>query len=194
MARKLVCMTVALLCGSVCLLGGCAALQAESGRFAVDAGGYARAFETTRTTLNDLGWTLDRVDAGAGVITTLPRPSSLVHADSTSLRIEFVPAESFGRLPPDTARTQIDLGETVPSKPLVERQLIGTVTALRVRTYRPIFRPQVADVIRSGRALDPLLLAEEPERELRVPIAREPEREAETAGAIAAALRRATKP
>ncbi|MFZ2875162.1 MAG: hypothetical protein WAZ94_11865 [Phycisphaerales bacterium] len=56
------------------LLVGCA--SPGTGEFAVPAGRYDDAFVATRSVLRDSGFDIERVDARAGVITTLPKPSS----------------------------------------------------------------------------------------------------------------------
>jgi len=56
------------------LLVGCAARG--TGEFAIPAGRYDDAFVATRAVLRDSGFDIERVDARAGVITTLPKPSA----------------------------------------------------------------------------------------------------------------------
>ena len=97
-------------------LGGCASPRAEQGRFVVEAGAYEAAFDASRQTLVDMGYTLDRVDARAGVLTTQSRPASLMHPDRVSVRVEFWPRSQFGRLPSDRSRSQIDTGPS-PDRP-----------------------------------------------------------------------------
>ena len=71
--------------------------------FTVPAGRYAHAFDAARDTLRERGYTLERVDARAGVITTRPRTepalagapagagSSWLNAQRSLARVEFSP-------------------------------------------------------------------------------------------------------
>jgi hypothetical protein len=180
----------------VCLwLGGCSGPSAPGGRFGVAPGGYAEAFDACRRTLTDMGFRLDRVDAAAGVITTMGRrglgagagTADLFHAQSRSVRIEFIEADRFGRMPSDSARTQID--EAARPRVLeAGASLVGTVTALRHRTYRPGLRPQTVDALRSGRFADPSLTARDMLPSFEVPIARDPALEDEVAGRVVRSL------
>lgn len=56
------------------LLGGCAVKG--TGAFDVGAGGYDRAFEASKQVLRDYRFTLERVDAQQGVITTRDKTSA----------------------------------------------------------------------------------------------------------------------
>ncbi len=56
-------------------LAGCSS-GTPSAEFRVEAGGYARAFDAAREVLRSYRFTLNRVDARAGVITTDPKPSA----------------------------------------------------------------------------------------------------------------------
>lgn len=57
-------------------LGGCASAKGTSRTVEVGAGSYAAAFDATREVLRSYRFTLERVDARAGVITTEARFSS----------------------------------------------------------------------------------------------------------------------
>lgn len=57
------------------VMGGCAG-PAGSAEFLVAEGDYARAFDAARDVLIDHGFTLERIDAQAGVITTRAKPTS----------------------------------------------------------------------------------------------------------------------
>lgn len=57
------------------ILAGCSS-GTSSPEFRVDAGGYARAFDAAREVLRASRFTLNRVDARAGIITTDPKPSA----------------------------------------------------------------------------------------------------------------------
>lgn len=56
-------------------LGGCAQRAPTTG-LEIDAAQYASAFEAAREALIDCRFVLERVDAGAGVITTVPKASA----------------------------------------------------------------------------------------------------------------------
>ncbi|MBM4107385.1 MAG: hypothetical protein FJ255_00985 [Phycisphaerae bacterium] len=66
---------LALIAVAACLLGGCAG-SAGPAEFSVAEGDYARAFDAVRDVLIARGFTLDRIDAQAGVITTRAKPTS----------------------------------------------------------------------------------------------------------------------
>ena len=76
------------------------------------------------------------------------------HTQTRTVRVEFLSPAEAGSLASDEPRTQIDAGPLGrsfdPDGPLVAR-----VTVLVERRYRPGLRPQVADVLRSGRTVDP---------------------------------------
>ncbi len=59
-------------------LAGCAGapVRKESGSFVVPESDYQRTFVAAKDVLRDAGFTLDRVDASRGVISTRPRASS----------------------------------------------------------------------------------------------------------------------
>ncbi len=60
------------------LLAGCASVPEaapSNPAITIEAGGYADAFDRAKEALRDTGFTLDRVDARAGLITTEPRAS-----------------------------------------------------------------------------------------------------------------------
>ncbi len=158
---------------SLVVLAGCSAPPKNQGTAAVAPGRYDAAFDHARETLVGLGFTLDRVDASAGVLTTEPLDgrglaapwerqqasrageiADAVHPQSRIVRIEFLPAESLHAVPSDLGRDQITsvgpLRRVDASSPLAAR-----VTVLIERTYRPGMRPQVTDVLRSRRAFDP---------------------------------------
>lgn len=58
---------------AVSLLGGCAARVDAPREFAVAPGHYPAAFDATRELLRGMDFTLERVDADSGVISTEPR-------------------------------------------------------------------------------------------------------------------------
>lgn len=64
-------LAAAALC-TVALLTGCASSVDGPTEFTVAEGAYAEAFDATREVLREFDFTIDRVDAAAGVITTTP--------------------------------------------------------------------------------------------------------------------------
>lgn len=171
-------------------MSGCAAPRADQGRFRVEAGGYEDAFSRAREVLIDMGYRLDRVDGRAGVLTTHRRQASLVHPDWIIVEVRFVPSERYGRLPSDTPGTQIDPVSGAAAVLLGDGAVVGEVTAVRERVYRPRFQPQPVDALRSGRVTDELLVEQLGGRELIVPMERETDVEDRVAGRIAQRLGR----
>ena len=154
-------------------LAGCASPPNNAGIAAIESGAYGTAFDHARETLIDLGFTLNRVDASAGVLTTEPlsatglaapwerQQASLagefadaVHPQSRSVRIEFVPAATLDAIPSDRSRNQLS-AHTNRHRVDRSQPLAARVTVLIERTYRPGLRPQIADVVRSRRSIDP---------------------------------------
>lgn len=97
-------------------LGGCAGSHAPS--FRVEPGQYARAFDASRDVLREYRFTLERVDAAAGVITTRPKATAglatpwdseqstlgqefedLVNDQKRRVRISFEPADKAAAKP-----------------------------------------------------------------------------------------------
>ena len=177
--------TTAVILALSMFFGGCYAVPKNQGTAAIAPGSYADAFDAARETLIDLGFTLNRVDAAAGVVTTDPLSArglaapwerqqasrageiaDTFHPQSRSVRIDFVPLSTLDALPADTARNQISvgqldsqrgdqLGNQVGGLTRTSAALAARATVLIERTYRPGLRPQVADVVRSRRAVDP---------------------------------------
>lgn len=159
----------------VCTLAivGCSMPPQLAGTTRVEPGRYDEAFDRARETLVDLGFTLNRIDAAAGVLTTQPLPATgiaapwerqqaslagefadSIHPQSRSVRIEFVPAALIEAIPSDDARNQIKVDRSTGAIDTAE-PLAARVTVLIERTYRPGLRPQIADVVRSRRSFDP---------------------------------------
>lgn len=150
---------------SACLSAGCASSPGEAGapsaRAAVPAGAYAQAFDGAKSTLRDLGFLLERVDAQSGVITTKPLGSAgiatpwnqsetdldqefedLAQRQQRIARVEFVPAGT----PPDAAPPD-DLREL--SGPAQAR-----VTVSVQRVYASGLRINTNDIGRSTYTVD----------------------------------------
>ncbi|MEL6499088.1 MAG: hypothetical protein AAF937_02340 [Planctomycetota bacterium] len=186
------------------LLGGCYAVPNNAGTASVAPGAYPAAFDAAREALVDLGFTLNRIDARAGIVTTEPLSArglaapwerqqasrageiaDTVHPQSRSVRVEFVPIDTINALPSDASRNQITSASTSTLSELdTAEPLAARVTVLIERTYRPGLRPQVADVVRSRRATDP---RSEAGREFTVVIQRDPALESVIADRIARA-------
>lgn len=100
---------LAALCAAATGLGACQSTASGDGRFAVADGAYEKTFDAARLVLREQRFTLDRVDAQAGVITTTSQPAAgliapwetvqssagdevedLLHQQARRVRIEFV--------------------------------------------------------------------------------------------------------
>lgn len=66
---------VLVVAGCAALLGGCAR-GARTSDVAVSAGAYSDAFDAAKEVLREQGFSLERIDAAKGVITTQPRHSA----------------------------------------------------------------------------------------------------------------------
>lgn len=179
------------LIATACLFAACAARPAgevggvrevggKSGRFMAAPGQYHQAFDIARDELAAVGFTLDRVDAYTGIISTRAKASGglatpwdreqtslgsevadLMHPQQRIVRITFIPADLVGRVPDDEPVTQIsgegappsvaDLGQSEP--------LVGKVEVMIERVYRPYRRVSTVDVLRTSRTTDPSLRA-----------------------------------
>lgn len=60
---------------ALCALVGCASTPEGNSRFAFEAEDYPRVFDAGRDVLRDLGFTLARIDAESGVLSTEPKCS-----------------------------------------------------------------------------------------------------------------------
>lgn len=199
--------------GALLLLGGCAsrpATDGQGGRFVVEPGNYEAAFDVARDKLAGLGFTLNRIDARAGVLTTMPLASGglgtpwdrhqmtfkaevadLAHAQQRSVRITFIPASEIDHLPSDEARSQIEGGEL--KAPIVDRaeteRLVGQVQVTIERLYEPYWRLSGVSVRHSSRATDPTLRSRGMTRGFSVVTQRDSELERELANRIGSALK-----
>lgn len=100
---------LAALCAAAMGLGACQSTTNGDGRFAVAEGPYEKTFDAARLVLREQRFTLDRVDAQAGVITTTSQPAAgliapwetvqssagdevedLLHQQGRRVRVEFV--------------------------------------------------------------------------------------------------------
>lgn len=164
---RLAVLFVLVLCGA--LGWGCAARpQAVDAR--VEPGLYTAAFESAKDVLRGYDFSLDRVDAASGVITTLPKRTAgaatpwdreqsslgqefedLLDRQSRVARVDFVPAGVAGRAGnlPGSAGWQ-DLRST--PQPLAIR-----VSVQVSRRQRPGWRLESTSIRSSTRASDPAL-------------------------------------
>lgn len=103
---------LAALCAMATGLGACQSTTGGDGRFVVAEGAYEKTFDAARLVLREQRFTLDRVDAQAGVITTTSQPAAgliapwettqssaedevedLLHQQGRRVRVEFVENE-----------------------------------------------------------------------------------------------------
>ncbi|MEL7484148.1 MAG: hypothetical protein AAFN41_07320 [Planctomycetota bacterium] len=187
-----------------CITGiaGCAAPPNNAGTASIEPLAYPASFDHAREVLVDLGFTLNRVDAAAGILTTDPLPArglaapwerqqasrrgeiaDTIHPQSRTVRIEFVPASTLDAMPSDASPNQVAVSPS-PRQLNASTPLVARVTVLIERTYRPNMRPQVVDVVRTRRAFDP---AFEPGREFTVVVQRDSDLERRIADRIARA-------
>lgn len=115
----------AVLCACAAALGACQSTTSGDGRFAVAADNYERAFDAARVVLREQRFTLDRVDAQAGVITTTSQPAAgliapwetvqsgpgdeledLLHQQGRRVRVEFLENNTRGVVTVAVERTQ----------------------------------------------------------------------------------------
>ncbi|MEO1584110.1 MAG: hypothetical protein AAFR96_06005 [Planctomycetota bacterium] len=165
--------TIGVGCGSTPRASGPLPVASGAGTVDIPAGRLSLGIDAARETLVDIGFTLNRVDAAAGVITTEPltarglmapwerQQTSLaaeagdaLHPQTRTARIEFLSPAAATSLGSNTSATQID---PMPGRTTIDAStpVVAIVTVLVERHYRPGFRPQVVDVVRSSRAFDP---------------------------------------
>ncbi len=159
---------------ALALGGGCAhsvpagtesaAVASAPATIHLEAGEYARAFDQARNELRELGFVLDRVDAQAGVITTLPkgtgglatpwdreqsglddRGEDAVHRHRRIVRIEFAPAGGA----PGAAEGRDLRTEAGPIE--------GQVSATVYRVQQPGWRVNPQAILNSSYSRDPQL-------------------------------------
>ncbi len=157
---------------AACMLGGCSSSSSVQ-TFEVPAGLYAAAFDASRDVLRDRRFVLDRVDAGEGVVTSLPKPTSglatpwdadqstladevedLVHAQQRRVRISFVSQAGEGT----------DFSNTA---------CVGRVDVVLERMYLVGWQPSGKAILHSGFATDPIAQADGRSARYEVPIARD---------------------
>jgi hypothetical protein len=155
-----------------CALGGCSSSSSVQ-TFDVAAGQYAAAFDATRDVLRERRFVLDRVDAGEGVVTSLPKPTSgfatpwdadqssvadevedFIHAQQRRVRVSFVP--------------QAGEGTDLSNAPCV-----GRVDVVLERMQLVGWQPSGKAILHSGFATDPVAQAQGRAARYEVPIARD---------------------
>lgn len=134
-------------------LTGCATPEGPT-TFDVAPGGYARAFNTAREALRDAFFSIDRVDADAGVISTFPKASSGLatpwDSDQSTLRQEWED------LAADQQRTVRIAFERTPGQ---SEPSLGRVTVVIERRYRPGVRVPAKSARSASITRDPALVS-----------------------------------
>lgn len=132
-------------------LGGCASSEGPT-TFDVAPGQYTRAFDTARETLRDQFYSIDRVDAEAGVISSFPKDSAGLatpwDSDQSSLKQEWED------LAADQRRTIRIVFEREPGS---SEPTLGRVTVVVDRRYRPGIRVPAKSVRSASLTQDPAL-------------------------------------
>lgn len=132
-------------------LSGCASSEGPT-TFDVAPGQYTRAFNTARETLRDQFYSIDRVDAEAGVISTFPKDSAGLatpwDSDQSSLKQEWED------LAADQRRTIRVVFERQPGG---QEPALGRVTVVVDRRYRPGIRIPAKSVKSASLTQDPAL-------------------------------------
>src|SRR5690606_38676825 len=119
---------------------------------AIGPGEYAAAFNAARDVLRDARFEIDRVDARAGVITTVPKTTTwrdledVLNRHGRRVRVSFDPAGEAAE--PDTIR---DLLTEEPG------ELVMRVRVVVEREQRPGWRLESSAAHLSTRAGDPAL-------------------------------------
>lgn len=190
--------------GALALVGGCAGSKPLPPTFEVPPGRYDAAFDASREVLREARFPIDRVDAGAGVISTDPKTSAglatpwddeqsstrdefedLFNHQRRLVRITFEPAQP----PPNLPGTETQLGETadVPNLRRCEGPLIARVMVVIEREHRPGRRVETVSIASSTFTRDPALGPRGLGGPYWVPIAQDPA----LAGRLAAKIQKA---
>lgn len=132
-------------------LAGCASSDGPT-TFDVAPGQYNRAFNTARETLRDEFFSVDRVDAEAGVLSTFPKASAGLatpwDSEQSSLKQEWED------LAADQRRTIRVVFEREPGS---SEPTLGRVTVVVDRRYRPGIRVPAKSVRSASLTQDPAL-------------------------------------
>lgn len=201
---------------ALCTLVGCASGPAHSGtggRFVTEPVQYDAAFDIARDELAGMGFTIDRVDAYSGVITTQAKASGglatpwdreqaslqseladLAHPQQRLVRISFMPKDEADRIPGDQPVTQIT-GEGAPRSIAEVSQvepLVGVVEVTIQRVYQPHKRVSTVNVLITTQTRDPTLRSRGMHREFAVTTQRDHALEEKLAARIGTRLLRST--
>ena len=141
---------------------GCASSDPSPPRFDVPAGRYSDAFEAARDVLAAERFELERVDAGAGVLSTTAKPTSGLatpwDGEQSTTRQEF---EDLGNRQQRRVRVTFEPEPAGPEIPSDLRQsgsaLVGRVEVTVERIRRTQWRLETTAVRFSSFAVDPEL-------------------------------------
>lgn len=186
-------------------LAGCGSPGPMRSTVDLAPGQYAEAFDASRAVLGEMGFAVDRVDARAGVVSTQLRATAglatpwdpqqtglgdefvdLVAAHARSVRVTFEPtglADPDAPQPVDRATADVAID---PDGPLVMR-----VHAVVWQTQRPGRRIETESIRRSGRWVDPALIARRMQPTYTVPVHGDPDLAARIAQRIVDRIARA---
>jgi hypothetical protein len=142
----------------VCLgaiLPGCAV--SDPPEFTVPPGRYAAAFEATREVLRDYRFTLDRVDAAAGFISTQRKPTSGLatpwDTEQTTIRNEF---EDLLNQQSRAVRVTFRPASQKPTEGEYAGSWLARVEVIVYRTQSPGVRPSSKAVGLTTTTIDPV--------------------------------------
>lgn len=155
------------------VLGGCG--SPGGGRsFDIAAGGYADALDATRETLRDAGYTLERVDASAGEVTTgekivagLATPGASENRTVTGLVADTLSNR------PRTLRIRFRDAADPSSPPRADAPVRAEVDAIVWRRLNPNWRTETETVMGNFVWRDPLLAERGVTGATRVPLKRD---------------------
>ena len=183
-------MRVVMIVALAWIVAGCA--SPSSPQFSVPAGQYARAFDATRDVLRGYRFSLERVDAAAGVVTTAPKGTAglatpwdaeqstmaqevedLLNQQTRNVRVTFRPA--------------VGAGESIdPSA-----ELVGRVEVIVYRMQTPGLRPPSKAISMTSLSVDPVAGRQGLAGQYEVPVAQDSRLAARLAAAIERRLGRA---
>jgi hypothetical protein len=156
--------TVIVMAFALCLLGACTA--GNPAELRIEPGQYPAAFAAAQETLREIDFSLDRVDAYSGVLTTHPKFSAgiarpwareqatisseiedLFNRQARQARVVFVPVSGTMKDSPPDLRSG-------------DRALLMRVEISLLRRQRPGWRLETSAVRSSTHSSDPLLAAQ----------------------------------
>lgn len=163
-----------LLLAPAVLAGGCVTQEPPPAEFEVPPGSYAAAFEAAQSSLRDLRFDIDRVDARAGVITTQPKTTGglgtiwdqeqstpdqewedFVNLHDRRVRVTFEPLGGEAEPPAGgQATTAAGAGDVRA----VEGVLICRIEVVVDRTRRPGWQIDPTAIMLSSHSSDPELV------------------------------------